>query len=83
VIQSVRIPDYQQVPVQQLGSISVLQASNLGLTQLCGFLLVFLLLLLHFCDQPIGSFSETPDLLMDVFPEHVFQKALVLQSGYA
>ena len=32
-----------------------------------------------FCDQPIRSFSETPDLLMDVFPEYVLRKALVLQ----
>ncbi len=62
---------------------TVLQAGDLGLTQLLGFLLVFLLLLLHFCDQPIGSFSETPDFLMDVFPEYVFWEALVLQLGHA
>ena len=59
----------------------ILQASNLGGTQLLGFLLVFFLLLLHCFDQPIGRLSETPDLLMDMFPEYIFGKELVLQES--
>jgi hypothetical protein len=61
----------------------ILQSSNLGGTQLLGFLLVFFLLLLHCYDQPTGSLSETPDLLMDMFPECIFGKKLALQSGHA
>jgi hypothetical protein len=84
---SVRILQARNLGLVQLllwlGSMSILQASNLGRTQLLGILLVYFLLLLHSFDQPIGSFSETPDLLMDVFPECIFRKALALQSGHA